>query len=422
MGGKAGGSPSNEAGRENMAAEPHSPNPSSSQYTGDGDLSTTVDDLSTMLGLTAEEIISWLLASDEPYAEWVTRMRILGEPPTSADVAAVRMRVLADPAVRELAESLPEWGSSAEVGGHHSPAYLPNRLNLLADMGVRAGDFPVVDARLAELLEHQDGAGRFLSFGTAPGQAEPSWGTLLCDTNVITDVLLRFGKGDHARVGKALKRIGTDAARTPQGRAWQCIPDAGNKWRGPGRKADVCPQVTLEGLRALSHLPDGKRPAWAVESARTPLEVWRRRGIERPYMFGHGYQFKSVKWPNFWYDVLWVLETVGRYPELWQGPAARDEDRQALNELAACLTAYNFDRTGRVTPVRTYRGFTGFSFGRKKGPSPFATALCLAALVRLRELAREIAAVDVASLPGSIGGTGTPVPPRAGGRAGSGTA
>ncbi|MHB9003432.1 MAG: winged helix DNA-binding domain-containing protein [Coriobacteriia bacterium] len=404
---EAGEFTSSETGLEQMVAEQRSANPSSTQYTGIGNLST-------MLDLSAEEIIAWLLASNESYAAWATRIRVLGEGVSDGYAVAARALVLADPAVRALAETLPAWGSSVEVGGHHSPAYLPNRLNLLADMGVRAGDFPAVDARLDELLEHQDSAGRFLSFGKAPGQPEPAWGTLLCDTNVITDVLLRFGRGDDSRVAKALKRIRTDASRTPQGRAWQCIPDAGSKWRGPGRKADVCPQVTLEGLRALSHLPESERPAWLIESARTPLEVWRRRGIERPYMFGHGYQFKSVKWPNFWYDVLWVLETVGRYPALWQGPDSRDEDRCAVAELAACLIAYNFDDTGRVTPARTYKGFSEFSFGRKKGPSPFATAQCLAALARLGDLAGEIARVDVASLPGSLGGTGTPVPPRTG--------
>jgi hypothetical protein len=203
-----------------------------------------------------------------------------------------------------------------------------------------------------------------------------------------------------------------DAARTPQGRAWQCVPEHTSRWRGPGRKVDVCPQVTLEGLRAFSQLPAEERPEWLVDAARTPLEVWRRRTSERPYMFGHGYQFKSVKWPDFWYDVLWVIETLGRYPELWRGPGASAEDRQALAELAACLITYNVDPDGRVTPRRTYRGFEHFSFGQKKLASPFATVRVLAALVRLVDLADDIVSVDVEKLPGSVGGSGAPVMPK----------
>ncbi|MBU4555684.1 MAG: winged helix DNA-binding domain-containing protein [Actinobacteria bacterium] len=369
--------------------------------------------LDRFVGEHAEETLAWLLNSDEPWAEWVTRTRILGEDPASDPARDARLRVVADPAVAGLIGSLPPWGGE-DVSGHHSPAYLPNRLNLLADMGLRVGDSPVLDSRLEQLMEHQDREGRFLSLGRAPGRPKPEWGSLSCDTNVITDVLMRFGMASEPSVQRALGRILADAAKTPQGRAWQCIPESTSRWRGPGRKADVCPQVTLEGLRALSHLPAAKRPAWMIDSARTPLEVWRRRVDERPYMFGHGYQFKSVKWPNFWYDALWALETLGRFPELWHGPAAQESDRVALTEMLACLIAYNFDPDGRVTPRRTYKGFEGFSFGSKKGPSPFATALSLAALAPFSELAEETLAIDVTTLASSKGGSGTAVPPKRG--------
>lgn len=355
-----------------------------------------------------------MLASEEPYAQWVVRTRVLGESQDSKPVSTTRAAVIADEGVREIVGGLPEWGGLDDVSGHHSPAYLPNRLNLLADMGVRRGDFDALDSRLAQLLEHQDASGRFLSFGKAPGRPKPEWGSMLCDTNVIADVLLRFGFADDGRITRALERMVTDASKTPQGLAWQCVPDRTSLWRGPGRKADVCPQVTLEGLRAFSHLPADERPAWLGETARTSLEVWRRRSDERPYMFGHGYQFKSVKWPNFWYDALWVLETVGRYPGLWRGPSAAPQDRTAITEMLACLIAYNFDADARVTPRRTYQGFERFSFGGKRAPSPFATALCYATLVRFSDLAEEALAVDVTALPSAKGGSGTPVPPKRG--------
>lgn len=371
-------------------------------------------DPARFLGEHAGEVLAWLLEPDEPFAVWATLTGVRGLGPDDEAVRRAREAVVADARVRELAEGLPEWGVDADVSGHHSPAYLPNRLNLLADMGVLAGDIAAVDVRLDELLEHQDGSGRFLAYGRLPGRPKPEWGSLLCDTNVITDVALRFGRGEDPRVAAALTRIVADASRTPQGRAWQCVPERTSLWRGPGRKADACPQVTLEGLRALSHLTPDRRPSWLAEAAATPLAIWRRRSEERPYLFGHGYQFKSVKWPNFWYDVLWVLETVGRYPEVWSGPGARDEDRRAAAEMAACLIAYNFDPDGRVTPRRTYKGFGGFSFGQKKTTSPFATARALAALMRFAPIVDEIAAIDVASLPGSIGGSGSPVQPKRG--------
>ena len=364
-------------------------------------------------GVFATDPMPWLLASAESYAAWAALTGLM-----SADDAAIdsaHAAVLADAEVGQLLVDLPGWGDS-DFPGHHSPQFLPNRLNLLADMGVGAGDDDRVETLLDEMLCHQAPDGRFLAFGRYPSGAEAEWGSLPCDTNAITDVLLRFGRGADPRVQRALDRIVADAASTPQGRAWQCVSEPVSKFRGPGRKADACPQVTLEGLRAISHLEPAARPDWVLAAARTPLEVWRRRTDERPYMFGHGFQFKSVKWPNFWYDVLWVLETVGRYPGLWRGSRAREADRQSLAEMAACLIAYNFDggQDGRVIPRRTYRGFERLSFGQKAKPSPFATARALIALARLAELAEEIASVDVLALPSSKGGTGSPLPPKDG--------
>ncbi len=361
--------------------------------------------------LLGSDPVPWLLDSDEPYARWVTLTSVIGTGPSSPGAEAARAASLADPHVQGLITELPRWGEVEDVSGHHSPAYLPNRLNLLADLGVRAADSPLVAEQLDSMLEHQEPTGRFQSLGKLPHRPRPEWGSLLCDTNVITDVLIRMGRGDDPRVHLALKRIADDVSATAQGKAWLCIPEKRSLFRGPGRKGDVCPQVTLEGLRAWSHEP-GPRPKWLLEIARIPLEIWRRRADERPYAFGHGYQFKSVKWPNFWYDVLWVLETVSRFPELWRGDTAHEEDRRAIAELAACLIDYNFDEHGCVIPRRAYRGFERFSFGQKREPSPFATALCLVPLTRVLDLAEEIRAVDVTHLGSSKGGSGTAVPPK----------
>jgi len=366
------------------------------------------DALVKMLGVNP---IPWLLlASDEPAAVWIALTRIKGSPASDPAVQAARVATIAGDDVRALVDRLPEWGVG-DFSGPDSPTFAPNLLNLLADLGVIAGDFARVDELLDAMEGHQDAQGRFSAFGKYRSN-EGHWGTLLCDTHAIAGTLLRYGRGEDRRVTQALKRAAGDVAATPQGLSWRCEPDKRSLFRGPGRKADVCPQVTLEALRAFSLVPDDERPEWIIEAARTPLEVWRRRGEERPYMFGHGYQFKTVKWPAFWYGALAVVETLGRYPALWSGPDAREEDRRALAEVAACLIAYNTGEGGRVTPRRTYRGFETFSFGQKRVPSATATALLLSALVPLESMAEEIAAVDVAGLPSSKGGSGTPVLPK----------
>lgn len=357
------------------------------------------------------DVRAWLLASPEPSARWIARSQL--EPhPDAALVALEHDAVLVDPGTRALVDRIGAWDQPQEISGHQSPAFAPNLLGLLADLGVGPGDEPAVERVLDAMLEHRMPDGRFAALGRAPGAPAPTWSCLLCDTHAVTEVLLRLGRGDDPRVLRALAATVADTAPTPQGTAWACRPDPVTGFHGPGRRGDLCPQVTLEALRAWSFAPTDLRPPELRPAARAVLRAWRVRATEQPAMFGHGYRFKVVKWPTTWYDVLGVLDTLGRYPELWREPDADPADRRALAELVACLVAYNVAPDGTVTPQSCYRGFEEFSFGQKKAPSGFATARVHAVLRRFEDLAQEAGAVDVRALGSSKGGTGTPRPPR----------
>lgn len=332
-------------------------------------------------------------------------------PPQDSRVAAARDAVLADWATRDLIGRLPDWEAGEPLSGHDSPAFAPNLLGLLADMGLRAGDDPRIDRVLEQMLAHQDNDGRFMSFAPTRGRG-PVWGALLCDSHAVVEVLVRFGFGADPRVQAGVIRMAADVAVTAQGPAWPCRPDPMSGFRGPGRRGDFCPQVTLEALRTFALLPEEQRPEGAVDAARVTLGAWRERATSKPYMFGHGRGFKTVKWPPFWYRVDAVLDAVGRYPALWRPDDARRDDRSAIAELAACLIRYNMNDRGRVVPRSTYRGFETFSFGQKRIPSAFATARVIAILHRVDDLAREAAAVDVTRLASSKGGAGHAAPPR----------
>ncbi|TVR26321.1 MAG: hypothetical protein EA387_02665 [Nitriliruptor sp.] len=352
----------------------------------------------------------WLLSCDEAPARWIALTGIEGLPGDDPQVTVARQAAVDGEVVGTLVARLPAWDDPAGASSHASPAYLPNLLHLLADLGVSAGDHPAVDVALDALERHRFEDGRFASFGRAPGTPEPVWHSLPCDTHSITEVLVRYGRRDRPAVRAGLDRIAADLAATRQGPAWTCVPDADVRWRGPGRKGDICPQVTLEALRLLARLPTSERPEGTDTAASTMLTVWRRRGSELPYSFGHGVRFKTVKWPPLWYGVYWVLDTLGRFPQLWR--SGTSADRRAIAELVACLVAYNVAADGKVTPRSVYRGFAETSFGQKQRPSPIATALLAAVAVRFVDLADDIAAVDVTALTSSKGGEGTARPPR----------
>jgi hypothetical protein len=345
----------------------------------------------------------WLRQCDEPAARWVTLTGVLDRPRDDPEVIAAHRAVVADAGTRELLDRIPDWTAGAKFGGHDSPKFAPNLVTLLFDHGVEAGDDPRIGHLLDQMLDHQDADGRFPSYASERSTEPPVWGALLCDSHAVLDILVRAGRADHPKVRAGLQRLTADLTRTAQGRAWPCLPHPVTGFRGPGRKGDFCPQVTLEGLRILAAMP---LPADVLEVARVALRAWRVRGTEKPYMFGHGTAFKTVKWPPTWYGAYAVLDALGRFPALWRGGRANPADRTALAELAACLVRYNLTPDGTVTPRSAFRGFASSSFGQKKTPSGFATARVLAVLHRLDDLAGDAAAVDVTALGGSKGRSG----------------
>ncbi|MCE5259904.1 MAG: hypothetical protein LLG44_12745, partial [Chloroflexi bacterium] len=236
----------------------------------------------------------------------------------------------------------------------------------------------------------------------------PVWGSVLCDNHAILECLVRYGRADDPAVQRGLARMGADMTMTSQGYAWPCVPHSVNGWRGPGRKGEFCPQVTLEALRVYAHLPGAQRPERLLEAAETSLNAWRCRGEAKPYMFGHGRQFKTVKWPPTWYNASSLLGALSSYTELQEQPL----HRTALAELVACLAAYNFSPDGTVTPRSCYQGFEAYSFGQKKRPSAWATAYLCVILKRYTDLAGLARKVDVRQLSSSKGGRGTALPPK----------
>ncbi|MBI5230615.1 MAG: hypothetical protein HY876_00410 [Coriobacteriales bacterium] len=360
--------------------------------------------------LFAEDPRPWLLECDEPAAVWLTLRYLLDKAPDDVDVVAAHERVLSDPATIDLLDRVRPWDAEIPLSGHDKPEYAPNLLGLLADFGVTADDEPRIASVLETMLEHQDAEGRFQSFGRWRGMDSAVWNALPCDSHAIAETLARFGFADDPRVRVAFERIAADIAETRQGRAWLCRPDPAVGFRGPGSKSDFCPQATLEALRAFSYAPRDMRSADVAAAGGVSLRAWSERATEKPYMFGHGRQFKRGKWPQTWYSALEVVDTIGRYPELWD-EADRAVERRALSEVAACVVAYTVGADGRVIPWSCFRGYEALSFGQKRRPSAFATAFVAVALRRVDALAGEIAGVDVTALGSSKGGSGTALPP-----------
>jgi len=88
-----------------------------------------------------------------------------------------------------------------------------------------------------------------------------------------------------------------------------------------------------------------------------------------------GTDFRKVKYPYVWFDLLHTVEVLSRYPFVFGDPRFR-EMVEVLHLQA--------DGQGRYTAGSMYRSWQGFSFADKKNPSPWLTFLFLRILRRVR--------------------------------------
>ncbi len=340
-----------------------------------------------------------LLCSDESFTVYRTLTDLLDLPQTHPDVEIAHKAVLEDPLVKQYIALLSDWETTI-VTGHNQPAYLPNQLWLLLDWGILPQDHPRVAGECQKILAHQDpDTGQFLAYSKGWRSEETVWTSVLCDHNLITSVLLFAGFGTDKRVQRGLARMSELLVETSQGPGWKCVPGLGTKFRGPGRVNDVCPMAVVDALRGYWILEQSQWPASLIPAGKTLLECWTHRGEHKPYMFGHGRNYRKPRPPFIWYNIGTVLDATSHYPPLVKTDAFR--------ELLAVATLA-FDKSGLVTPGSIIQAYKTFSFGQKKKESPWET-LFLARIFKRAVLAdpsllTTVKQLDGSSYGGSLGG------------------
>ena len=166
-----------------------------------------------------------------------------------------------------------------------------------------------------------------------------------------------MGLGDDKRVQTAIQYL--DGLVRDNGFPCVVSPELG-KFRGPGRKEDPCPFATLAMLKLISRVPElreGKSAKIGVESL---LTLWDESKERHPYMFFMGTDFRKLKAPMFWYDILHVLDILSQFK--W----ARKDKR--FKEMLGVVKS-KADGDGRYTPESVWTVWKDWDFSQKKVPS-----------------------------------------------------
>ena len=318
--------------------------------------------------------IQWLLQSGEPWTRYRTLVDLLDRPEDDADVEAARAQTVAHPQVQNLIAQARTWPEPA-LKRHNDASHPLHALSTLADFGLRANDLGVNEA-VGAVLAHQSGEGAFQtlvnvaeSFG---GTGEDAWSWMLCDAPTLLYVVLAMGLRDDPRVRQAVDHL----VEVVDDNGWRCVvaPELG-KFRGPGRKADPCPIVNVYALKALAQVPDLLESTAARAGAEMLLRHWEHQRERKIYMVGIGTDFRKLKYPFIWYDIVHAVDTLSRYPFVRQDSRFR--------EMVETI-ATQADEEGRYTANSTYRAWKGWSFADKKNPSPWITFLVLRILKRIQ--------------------------------------
>ena len=344
-----------------------------------------------------------LLNSNESFTVYKTLIDLLGLQEDNISVQQAKTQMLEDPLVESILSNLSVW-KDFKVSGHNDPRYIPNQLLLLYDWGLRKDDDLRIKNTLDALLTHIDEeTGQFLWYGEIFDRKTREknflWDSLLCDHHLITSLMILFGYERKKEVQRAIARINELIEETENGIGWKCLPGLKTKFRGPGRKNEVCPMLIVDVLRGFHELPSKERPQNLIAIGTTLLNCWMDRAIKKPYMFGHGKKFRNLLPPFFWYNIGSVLDTTSRYPELVNSIAFKQLMSVAL---------LSFDDNGEITPKSIKTFFKDYSFGQKKHYSPwvtyFLTSICKRAVDSNPNIIPEIMQLDGRKFKGSKGG------------------
>jgi hypothetical protein len=315
--------------------------------------------------------IDWLLGG-EPWIAYKTRLDLLGQSEHDPQVRSARESMVANVQVKNLLSELAGWPGIV-ISSHKSANQPFHKLTFIADLGLKADD-PGMDIIVERILSHQSAEGPFQLSANIPvhygGSGEEGWAWALCDAPLIIYALEKFGLGKEPRVKVAVEYL----AGLVRNNGWPCaVSKELGKFRGPGRKDDPCPFANLAMLKMLSETDEWRDSPACHMGTDTLLTLWSQSATGHPYMFFMGTDFRKLKVPFIWYDLLHVLNVLSRFTWLRQ-------DARLLDMLGILIN--KMDGQGRFSLESVWTAWKDWEFGQKKEPSRWLTLLAWRIITR----------------------------------------
>lgn len=312
-----------------------------------------------------------LLEISDGWLKYAIRLNLFREP--KGALAELREEALSDGRIAGFLHDAADF-HGVPVTNHKNPDLPIHKLLFLLDLGLDA-DVPEIQSAVDGILQHRDDDGVYQSLTNIPkhfgGTGNDAFSWSLCDAPLLLLALLKAG----INYQKCLKPGVDYLLSLHRDNGFPCTASRElGRFRGPGRKEDCCPYATLIMANLLAHIPEYRDSPAAAASVEALLSLWEYSREQHPYIFYMGTDFRKLKAPSLWYDILSVAGVLSRYPH-----AHADRRFREMTELIAGKQGED----GFYTPESVYLKMKDWDFGQKKAPSPYLTYLCLRVFDRL---------------------------------------
>ncbi len=254
------------------------------------------------------------------------------------------------------------------VTNHKNPMLPIQRLLFLLDLGFDM-DVPEIKTAIDAILAHRDENGVYQSMTNVPkhfgGSGEDVYSWCLCDAPLLLLALLKANVDYEKHIKPGVDYLVSLCREN--GFPCAVSPELG-KFRGPGKKDDCCPYATLIMADLLSAIPEYRDSYAAKASVESLLRLWENSIEQHPYLFYMGTDFRKLKAPSAWYDIVGVAGVLSKYPSVQHDPRFLEMMEIIKNKQ---------ETDGFFQPESVYLKLKDWEFSQKKTASPYLTYLCL---------------------------------------------
>jgi len=321
-----------------------------------------------------EETIQWILQGPA-WIRYNVFIDLFDRKREDPQVISTYSNMVIDPNIISLFADVQDW-EHVLLKRHNDASHPIHKLSFLADIGISPRESDL-QSTINNILQHRSEEGPFQVLSNYPtsfgGSGVDEWLWCLCDAPLTIYILIKFGLGTNDFVLSAFRHLNSLIREN----GWPCAACKSlGKFRGPGKKSDPCPYANLLMLKTNAILNDPSYEKNINIGIETILGLWEHSREKRPYLFKMGTDFRKLKVPFIWYDILHVLDVLSQYKQ-----AHSDPRFQSMLNVVLSKTGPDF----RYTSESIWTKWKGWEFCQKREPSMWVTFSVLRILKRIGE-------------------------------------